>query len=377
MNIVADRNIPLVTELFQDFGTVTLVDGRALGPDQLKHADVLLVRSVTQVNRDLLDESAVRFVGSATAGYDHIDLAYLAGRGIPCALASGANADSVVEYVLAAICLQPQFLQTLFKGGTLGIVGYGHVGRRLAEAAQILGANTKVFDPYVDCGHYASSLDDVLACDVISLHCELSKTGRFPSWHLLDKKRLDGLHHRQLVINAARGGVIDNHALRERLLQPDAPTVVLDCWEGEPAIDEALVPLVAVATPHIAGYSYDAKVRGTSMLRQAVACHLGFEIDTFRLTNDSHLKLRASIDVCSGLSDLLANVYCIEIDDANLRSAMREARPMSGAHWFDQLRRDYPIRRELRGTRVHAEVASEAVQRLQQCFQLQLSGRNC
>ena len=153
LNIVADQNIPLASELFGSLGAVTLVDGRTLSAADLTEADVLLVRSVTRVDEQLLSGSTVQFVGSATAGYDHLDLAYLQQRNVRYALASGANAESVVEYVLAAICSQPDRFERLTNGARLGVVGYGHVGRRLVEVANCLGIDVSVYDPFVDGGY--------------------------------------------------------------------------------------------------------------------------------------------------------------------------------------------------------------------------------
>jgi erythronate-4-phosphate dehydrogenase len=376
LNILADQNIPLASELFTPFGNVTLVDGRSLGAAQVQGADVLLVRSVTRVDECLLSGSKVQFVGSATAGYDHLDLTYLQGSKIPYALASGANAESVVEYVLAAICSQPSFLEKLFAGGKLGVVGYGHVGRRLVEVATCLGMNVGVYDPYVDSGAYTNDLQQVLNSDVISLHCELTDHGRFPSKHLLSKSRLDTLGNHQLLINAARGGVIDNVALLDRLQQPNAPVVVLDCWENEPSIHQQLVPVVTIATPHIAGYSYDGKVRGSVMLRDALARHLACQTSDVLLANDLCLNLDSSLSLAMSVSNLVTNIYRIESDDARFRSALADADSESGGRWFDDLRRNYPTRRELLGARLFADARTDSLDQLAQCFKLQLIDRS-
>ena len=376
LNIVADQNIPLVKELFKSVGRVTLVDGRALCATQVTDADVLLVRSVTPVNEQLLAGSRVQFVGSATAGYDHLDLAYLAQRNIPVALASGANAESVVEYVLAAICSQPDFLTGLLNGGVLGVVGYGHVGKRLVEVATCLGMNVLAYDPFVDCGAYGTDLDRVLKCDVISLHCELTHNGPFPSQHLLNQARLDHLVGGQLLINASRGGVIDNSALLKRLHQDNPPTVVLDCWESEPKICEALASMVSIATPHVAGYSYDGKARGTMMLRDALGKSLNRSLNSFKFDSDVFLDVDSSGELSTVISDLIASVYRIETDDAELRSALAKANSASDGEWFDRLRRNYPIRRELMGATLVAEQFTDTVQTLGRCFRLELIQRN-
>jgi erythronate-4-phosphate dehydrogenase len=376
LNIVADQNIPLVAELFKTMGNVTLVDGRGLTSAQVKEADVLLVRSVTRIDEQLLCGTQVQFVGSATAGYDHLDVPYLEQRQLPYALAPGANAQSVVEYVLAAICSEPSRFEALINGAKLGVVGYGHVGKRLVEVANCLGIDVSVYDPLVDCGAYASDLDHVLRSDVISLHCELTNSGPFPSKHLLNADRLGRLGKSQLLINAARGGVIDNEALLVRLHQPNAPTVILDCWEYEPLIDERLVPMVSLATPHIAGYSYDAKVRGTMMLRDALAQHLGCGVSDFKMDSELCLDLDSFDSFPLAVANLLSQVYRIEIDDAAFRSALARARSDTNGEWFDQLRRAYPIRRELWGAKLYAQDLTDITQKLAQCFRLQFIRRS-
>ena len=370
VKILADYNIPKVEALFNTLGHVELVDGRKLGAQQLRDVDVLLVRSVTQVDRTLLQDSGVSFVGSATAGFDHIDIGYLAERDITLSLASGANAESVVEYVIAAICSQPRFLDAIFRGAPVGIVGFGHVGSRLARVLHALGVKVKVYDPYVDCGVFGSDLDTVLACTVVSLHCELSKQGDFPSWHLLDSTRLQSLHSDQLLINAARGGVIDNIALLERLHMSDAPVVILDCWEGEPDVQLDLVPLVAVATPHIAGYSYDGKIRGSLCLRDDLARFLGKSGGGYTELKPARMVVDAATSVAALLKHLISSVYRIEKDDQAFRYALTETNTQ--LHWFDQLRRDYPVRRELLGAEVLTAHEDAALSVIQRCFRLQL-----
>lgn len=376
LNIIADQNIPAAAELFKAFGKVTLVDGRTLNAAQVEQADVLLVRSVTRVDEQLLAHSAVQFVGSATAGFDHLDLAYLQQREVTYALASGANAESVVEYVLAAICSQPHCLERLMGGGKLGVVGYGHVGKRLVEVANYLGIQVGVYDPFVDSGSYANDLDQVLTSDVISLHCELTASGPFPSKHLLNQARLKRLNERQWLLNAARGGVVDNEALLERLEQPNPPTVILDCWENEPAICERLVPKVAIATPHIAGYSFDGKVRGTVMLRDALARHINCCVNEYIFEDDLCIDIDNSSVFSSTLSNLLASVYRIDRDDAQFRLALAKAQPGHNGAWFDALRRDYPIRRELLRAKVAADTCTDGLLTLARCFNLQLIDRS-
>ncbi len=352
MHIVADENIPGLEQRLPTGATLARVPGRELDAASLAVADALLVRSVTQVNEALLANTPVRFVGSATSGIDHIDRDYLASAGIAFAYAPGANANAVVEYVLTAIAAVDDYLARLLDGGRVGIVGYGHIGHALARRLRLLGVACAVYDPWLpeEGRRDAASLDDVLSCDVVTCHAELTTREPFPSLHLFDADVLSALGRQQLLVNASRGPVIDNKALLARLGAANAPAVVLDVWEGEPAIDAALLEVVVFGTPHIAGYSLEGKLRGSAMLLEALsAC---FESDTAQSSGADQRVLEAT---SAELSAVLAANYAIERDDAELRAAVCEANPASE---FDRLRRDYRERSELLGATVRVPSAS-------------------
>ncbi len=357
LKIVADSNMPGVEAIFSAYGEVERVEGRGLAAARLHDADVLLVRSVTTVDRALLAGSAVRFVGTATSGLEHIDQHYLAQRGIHFAHAQGSNANSVVEYVLAAIAACDDYLERLLAGASLGIVGHGHVGRRLAACARGLGIAVRVCDPWLEPFAGSAPLDEVLACEAISLHPELTSAQPWPSYHLVDDGVLARLGADKLLINASRGAVLDNAALLRRLQTGAGPRCVLDVWEGEPRIDTALLPALAFATPHIAGYSLDAKLIASRMLARALAAALGLPapaVDAGAPPAEP-LKLPPSGHAAAGLRALLQARYSIAADDRALRAALAEAPDADAvAGAFDALRRNYPRRRELRGSVVEA-----------------------
>ncbi|MFL1405506.1 4-phosphoerythronate dehydrogenase [Marinobacter sp. M1N3S26] len=357
MRIVADENIPLLEPFCGGLGSLTRVNGRTLGREQLMDADVLLVRSVTRVDASLLSGTSVRFVGTATIGTDHVDTDWLEEQGIAFTPAPGCNATSVVQYVLSVLSLfllhrQPRS----FDGLTVGVVGAGNVGGALVRRLQALGVTVRVSDPPLQAQGADlpfASLDEVLQCDVISLHTPLTRGGPHATAHLLDEDRLSRLCGNQLLINSGRGPVIDNQALLRRLDEQDAPTVVLDVWENEPEPLSALVARCWLATPHIAGYSLEGKSRGTEMVARALHQWVGLPMDTDLATvlpapPLSELRFTARATPMEALHRALMACYDPRDDDARLRAAYaRVAGPGSPVGpAFDGLRKQYPVRRE-------------------------------
>ncbi|MEP6391162.1 MAG: 4-phosphoerythronate dehydrogenase [Halioglobus sp.] len=363
--VAADANIPAVEEVFAGVGEVRRFEGRAITRDNLRDADVLLVRSVTRVDQSLLDGTPVRFVGTATSGFDHIDRGWLSSAGIAFAHAPGANANSVVEYVLCAVACVDGFLEKLLEGGSVGIVGCGNVGTALGVALTHLGIAWKVYDPWLDPQPNGSAtLNEVLACDVVSLHPELTRAAPWPSYHLLDESRLASLNESQLLINASRGEVVDQAALTQRLQSPGSPACVLDVWEDEPAVPVELLNLVRFGSAHIAGYSTDGKYLGTAMLASALASAL----DLDQLAGQVHLaippepapaiELNVGQGVAPCLRSLLTSRYQVAEDDRRLRELLC-CESGAAAAGFDRLRKHYPVRRELKGNAVHTRGLSK------------------
>jgi erythronate-4-phosphate dehydrogenase len=350
LKVVADQNIPMASQVFSAFGPVTLVDGRSLSQADLLDADILLVRSVTQVNKALLNRSTVRFVGSATAGFEHIDLRYLRHRGIHFSLASGANAQSVVEYVFAALAVTDERLEGLLNGEqSLGVIGYGNVGRRLVDTGKTLGIRIKTFDPFTPATQFSRDFGEVLRCDVVSLHCELTSEGAHPTQHLVGREALKGFSKEQLLINAARGSVVDNAALLSFCETGKAPQLILDCWENEPDLDRRLIPFCHIATPHIAGYSTDGKWRATQMLFDDAARVFGLERGRAPFPERDCIQVDGSAPRVEVIRDAISCVYDIKADDERFRADAQANRTPT---WFDDLRRQYPVRRELAEGRI-------------------------
>lgn len=357
LRIVADENIPLLEAFCGDLGTLIRVDGRSLERDQLVGADVLLVRSVTRVDHSLLEGTAVRFVGTATIGTDHIDTGWLDSQGIAFASAPGCNANSVVQYVLSVLSL---FLQRnerrTLDDLTVGVIGAGNVGGHLVRVLTGLGVTVRVSDPPLEASTAKmpfAPLDEVLGCDVISLHTPLTLDGPHPTRHLLDHQRLSGLRGHQLLINCGRGAVVDNQALLDRLRLSDAPLVVLDVWENEPSPMPELLDQCWLATPHIAGYSLEGKSRGTEMISRALHQWAGLPLNASldQLLPPPPLSGLVMTGQCEPLDALhraLMNCYDPRDDDARLRRLFAGTVPGEGhgAPSFDGLRKHYPVRRE-------------------------------
>jgi erythronate-4-phosphate dehydrogenase len=371
MKIIADENIPCVEQAFASLGEVTLLPGRGMQPQQVHDADILLVRSVTSVDQVLLQNSSVRFVGSATIGFDHVNRAYLQQQGIGFATAPGCNATSAAEYVVSALLVLAGRKGFELTGKTAGIIGCGNVGSRVRSRLSALGMRCVVNDPPLQSqgGHDDFvSLDEVLQADVITVHVPYIRDGLYPTHHLIDALAMQKLQPDALFINTSRGAVTDNRALNNLLAERKDLSVVLDVWEGEPAISTELLERVDLGTPHIAGYSLDGKLRGTEMIYQA-ACEYfrqpvqwraadnlpgGAVIEPGETENDSvAAQLRAVVSGC----------YDICADDARLRAMLALPGDEQPAY-FDRLRKEYPVRREFAETRVIVNDVSDECEQM-------------
>ncbi|MBY0280173.1 4-phosphoerythronate dehydrogenase [Candidatus Binatia bacterium] len=367
MRIVADENIPLAREAFGAFGDVVLAPGRKIDRAMLADADVLVVRSVTRVDEALLDGSRVRFVGTATIGTDHVDLAALARRGIAFSAAPGCNARSVAEYVVAALLALEVDLGRELRGATIGVVGVGNVGSRVATLARALGMRVLLCDPpraEREAGFAGVSFGVVVrAADVLTFHVPLERGGDHPTRHLLDAEAIEQLRPGAIVFNSSRGGVLDDDALAIACAAGRADAV-LDVWEAEPRPSAAMLGVVRFATPHIAGYSLDGKLAGTRMIAAALAAFLGapappaetFHVPVAAPFLEVHASGRAAVRTA------VERVYDLRADDARMRAALADAGgvPEARGAAFDRLRRDYPVRREFAGHEVRGVVDADA-----------------
>ncbi len=359
MNLLIDENIPGAREAFTRFGRVRLMPGRAIDAATVRDADALLVRSITRVDRALLAGSRVRFVATATAGTDHVRVDELDALGIRFAHAPGSNADSVVDYVLGVLALAfppPVGL----AGRTVGIVGCGQVGARLLARLRALGVPCRVYDPLLtrDIPPESCSLEETLDGDVLSLHVPLTRDGAHATRHMIGASELARLRDEALLINAARGAVVDNAALLQSLGERPALRAALDVWEHEPLLDRALLARVLVGTPHIAGYAHDGKLRGARQVYAALRAFLGAgaaPADPRELRAAPAGVLRA--EDCGSWQQAVLACYDPRGDDARLRAAMLDGDERARAAAFDRLRRDYPQRREFSAWRIGTAAA--------------------
>ena len=280
LRIVADRNIPLVEKAFAPFGEVAALPTTSITPESARRADALIVRSETKVTAALLDGSPVTFVGSASIGTDHVDLDELADRGIAFANAPGCNSDSVKEYIFAALLHLAGERSFLLRGKTLGIVGVGSVGRKVAAAAAGLGMAVLLNDPPRARDEGAAGflpLDDLMAADIVTLHVPLTRSGEDATYQLFDAGRLARMKPGAVLINASRGAVVPTSALKRALAGGHLAAAILDVWDNEPDVDLELLSRTALGTAHIAGYSMEGKLNAVRLVREAFCRHFGLD----------------------------------------------------------------------------------------------------
>ncbi len=361
IKILADENIPFVKEAFGTIGTVKTISGRKITNNLLKDIDVLLVRSITRVDEKLLSGTNVKIVATATIGTDHIDIEYLQAKGISFAYAPGCNANSVAEYLILALLSLACRKQISLKEKTIGIIGVGNVGSKVAHKCSALGLNILKNDPPLKDKTGSDEfieLDNLIQnSDIITLHVPLTATGKYPTYHMVDTKFLEKIKPNTILINTSRGAVVDNKALKNTIKSGKLLATCLDVWENEPNIDTDLLKIVDIGTPHIAGYSLDGKIKGTEMIYQSVCKFLN--IKPIWSPHSTSLPLPTpTIEIYQHytpienlLFDKLSLVYDIESDDKQLRKIL-DLPPVERGKYFDKLRKQYPVRREFFNTKV-------------------------
>jgi erythronate-4-phosphate dehydrogenase len=356
MKTIVAESVLSGAEAFATLGAVCVRPDRAIGPADVRDADALVVRSKTAVNAALLDGARLAFVGTATAGYDHFDLPALADRGVAWTAAPGCNATSVAEYIVSALLALAARENRPLEGRTLGIVGVGQVGSRVARRAQALGMIPLLNDPPRALAEGADGflpLAELLPrADYITLHVPLEDAGPFPTRRLADARFFAGLRPGAVFLNASRGEVVDEDALRLALASGTIERAVLDVWDHEPDADPALVEAVAFATPHIAGYSWDGKLAGTRQVYEA-ACRF-FEVEPRWTPPAGGVEapapvVRADLSAPALSRDerlwrVVREVYDIGRDDRDFRAP--ELDRAARARRFERLRKSYWPRRE-------------------------------
>lgn len=367
MRIVVDANVPAADACFAGLGEVICIPGRDITADTVRDADALVVRSVTPVNAALVKGSRLRFVGTCTIGTDHVDQAALKAAGIEFASVPGCNAEAVVDQVLISLLTLGERQGWRLSERRVGVVGAGNVGSRLLHRLQTMGIACLACDPpraEREAAVGFHSLDELIAqCDVLCLHTPLTHEGQHSTHHLLNAERLESLAAGTVLLNAGRGDCVDGAALRQRLEQYGDLDVALDVWEQEPGIDPVLSTLVALATPHVAGYSLDGKLRGTHGVYCALSRYLGLPA---RVMLGSLLPppalaglvLSERMETEDALRLCMRAVYDVRRDHDALALAARTQGMGAG---FDACRATYPLRREFSTLAVHLSGEASAL----------------
>ncbi|MDD9890189.1 MAG: 4-phosphoerythronate dehydrogenase [Gammaproteobacteria bacterium] len=347
MKIVADADLYRITELFGDLGKLTLVPGRELSHADLAGADALLIRSVTNVNKELLSNSSLQFVGTATSGTDHVDIKLLQERGIHFCDAKGTNANAVVDYCFAALGELGYLQAQVFNELSIGVVGYGFIGKSLAHKLAYLGANVKICDPPVqDLQHEPtdfSDLEELTHCDIVTVHTPLTIDGKYPTRKLIDSNFLSSMKKNALLINTCRGGVVDEQAVLKKKIQHEEFKLVFDVWENEPAVSIDLVAKATIATPHIAGYSQESKYEAVNCLRKVFIDYFNLENDKICQTENAFPASGSFTATASSLVPLLQCNFSIAKQSAEFKRAVARG---STEDYFDQARKQLLDRRE-------------------------------
>lgn len=348
MKIVCDNKIPFLKGVLEPFAEVVYLPGRETTPEVVHDADAIITRTRTICGESLLKGSSVKVIATATIGFDHIDTAWVESAGIVWSNAPGCNSWSVKQYLASVLCTLSDRFGFELEGRTLGVVGVGNVGSKVARIASLLGMKVLLCDPprarregteaFVD-------IDEIVASsDIITLHVPLNKTGEDCTVHLFDGERINAMRPDQILINSSRGPVVDNRALKLALKEGRIRAAVLDTWEGEPDLDRELMDLLALTTPHIAGYSADGKANGTAASVQTVARCLGLPLEDWRPADlplpeqPLAFEIDAQGKSCGQvLKEAILHTYRVEEDSDRLRR---------NPELFEQLRGDYQIRRE-------------------------------
>jgi erythronate-4-phosphate dehydrogenase len=345
LKIVADHKIPFLKGALEQVAQVEYLPGSKITREHLLDADVLIVRTRTKCNSALLDGTKVRFIASATIGYDHIDTEYCASQGIQWTNAPGCNSGSVKQYIASSIAAITTRDQKKFSDITMGIVGVGNVGSKIHQLCRAIGIKTILNDPprqRNENNDMFSDLEYLLQnSDIVTMHVPLIRKGDDMTFHMVNEWFLSKMKKGAWLINSSRGEIAMTNALKDAVMQNHLSGVVLDVWESEPLIDEELLHLAYIATPHIAGYSADGKANGTAMSVQAISRFFNLGMDnwcpqTIPVPANIPIKVNEA-EPEKIFQEISLGAYNIFNDSALLKSS-----PES----FELQRENYPIRRE-------------------------------
>jgi len=362
MKIVCDNKIPFIRGVFEPYAEVVYLPGAQTTPSDVRDADAVITRTRTACNASLLEGSKVRIVATATIGYDHIDTAWCQSNSIIWKSAPGCNSGSVKQYVSSVLVTLCKTHRLDFRNVTLGVVGVGNVGSKVACAARAMGMKVLLNDPpraRKEGTDGFVSLDEIIErCDIVTVHVPLNRDGEDATVHLFDEARLARMNDRQILINSSRGPVVDNAALKAALESKRLRAAVLDVWENEPELDPELVKLLDIGTPHIAGYSADGKANGTMMSVRNVASVLGLpltgwtpkEVPAPPQSTEFSIYAPALSDQ-EVISEAVLHTYDVSRDSDALGADLSS---------FERLRGDYAVRREFQAFTVRLLEGSDS-----------------
>lgn len=362
MKIVADENIPFLKGVLEPYAEIRYLPGKMIGRKDLLDADALVIRTRTKCTGDLLKGTKVKFIGTATIGFDHIDTQYCEKNGIFWTNAPGCNSGSVQQYIAAALLKMASEFRFSLKDKTIGIIGVGNVGSKIEKFARLLGMNVLLNDPpraRKEGKINFVSLGTVLyKSDIVTVHVPLNVVGEDCTWHLFNEKSFKKMKKGAWFINSSRGEVLETACIRKILSSGKLSGAILDVWENEPDIDMELMRKTFLSTPHIAGYSTDGKANGTSMIVNYLSDHFKLPLKNWypsEIPEPGSMVIQISgkgktdEDI---LREAVFNTYNIDEDNINLRFNPSD---------FEKLRGNYRIRREFAAYTVELKGGSRQV----------------
>lgn len=345
IKIVADKHIPFLQDVFEPYADIEYFPGKEITNKIVKNADCLIIRTRTKANEELLKGSQIKMIASATIGHDHIDKTYCEQNNIAWTNAEGCNSSSVKQYIASVFAQLYKKSNETFTGKTLGIVGVGNVGKKVAALGEKLGMKVLLNDPprkrNEDSVDFVSLENILQESDILSIHAPLSKSGQDKTLHLFDRNAFELMSQKPVLINSARGEIVKTDDLKCAIDNELIKLTILDTWENEPNIDLELMNMVFLASPHIAGYSADGKATGTKMVVNAVSRFFDLPLNHWQAVEipfpfEKEIKVKGENDL-----DIWANAilqtYDVFNDDKKLRDFPQN---------FEKFREDYPIRRE-------------------------------
>jgi erythronate-4-phosphate dehydrogenase len=363
IKIVIDRDIPFIQGVFEPYANVSYIEGSQISAADVYDADALIIRTRTKCNRKLLENSSVRYIATATIGFDHIDTEYCKQNDIQWSNAAGCNSGSVMQYMASALAYLALEKNIDLSSKTIGIIGVGHVGKKVALLADILGMKKMLYDPpraLIEGNEGFASLEEIQEnADIITFHVPLQHGGFNATFHFADEFFFNQLKKKPFIINTSRGEVVETQALTKALEQGIVSGCILDVFENEPTIEKTLIDRCFLATPHIAGYSADGKANATQHVVQAVGTFFDFPLKDWQIP---FIPPPENPDIFSNnytgnmlLFYCLLTCYNIVVDDTKLRSQPTK---------FEHFRNHYPIRREAPSFTVHGNISKEKLRLL-------------